>query len=110
MMGKCSHYDSELDICKLHSDWSEPMPVLHPCVDGACDKECEDNMPIRNYDRIRNMSIDEMAELFYGIIHERDLHIMKALGKKGIDASLIEFSPETHISYHKQWLESEAVE
>lgn len=60
-----------------------------------------------NYDQIRNMTVDEMAMLFYGIIHERDLHIMKALEEKGIDASLIELSPEMHIAYHKQWLENE---
>lgn len=60
-----------------------------------------------NYDRIRNMSVDEMAKLFYGIIHERDLHILAKLKANGIDASLLEMHPEMHISYHKQWLESE---
>ena len=60
-----------------------------------------------NYDNIRNMSIDEMAKLFYGIIHERDLLIMKKLEEKGIEASLLEALPEVHIAYHKQWLESE---
>lgn len=60
-----------------------------------------------NYDQIRNMTVDEMAMLLYGIIHERDLHIMKVLEEKGIDASLIELSPEMHIAYHKQWLENE---
>lgn len=62
---------------------------------------------ITNYDRIRNMTIDEMAELFYGIIHERDLHIIKALKQADIEASLLESLPEIHIAYHKQWLESE---
>ena len=63
-----------------------------------------------NYDRIRNMSVDEMASLFYGIIHERDLHIMKSLEEQGIEASLIETTPAVHITYHKKWLESEVSE
>ena len=61
-----------------------------------------------NYDRIKSMSVEEMAKLFYGIIHERDLHIMTALKEKGIEASLLEALPEVHIAYHKRWLESEA--
>ena len=60
-----------------------------------------------NYDRIRNMSIDDMATLFYEIIHERDVHLLEAMAEKGIEASLLEASPEVHIAYHKQWLESE---
>jgi hypothetical protein len=71
------------------------------CVDAPCEYEV-----LSNYDCIRNMSIDDMAELFYGIIHERDLHIMRALEKQGIEASLIETQPEIHIAYHKKWLES----
>ena len=63
-----------------------------------------------NYEKIKSMSVEEMATLFYGIIHERDLHLMKALEQEKIDASLIEFSPETHIAYHKKWLESEVGE
>ena len=35
----CKHYDQELCCCKMLSDWSEPMPVLQPCVEGACPKE-----------------------------------------------------------------------
>ena len=35
----CKHYDQELGCCKMLSDWSEPMPVLQPCVEGACPKE-----------------------------------------------------------------------
>ena len=63
---------------------------------------------ITNYDRIRNMSVDEMAELFYGIIHERDVHLIGVLNEKGIESSLVESLPEIHIAYHKQWLEREA--
>ena len=36
-MNKCQHFDPELNICKLHSDWSSPMPVLTPCVESPCE-------------------------------------------------------------------------
>lgn len=35
-MNDCEFYDNELDCCKLFSDWTEPMPILQPCVMGAC--------------------------------------------------------------------------
>ena len=73
------------------------------CMDGPCEYE----QPSW-YDRIVNMSIDELAQLFYYIIHERDLHLMKALDAEGIEASLVGTSPEVAIARHKQWLESEA--
>lgn len=96
------------DFCPYFDGTKLPTCHILNCafIDNSGTEVVE--IPNTNYDRIRNMSIDEMAALFYGIIHERDLHIMKALGEKGIDASLIEFSPEIHISYHKHWLESEA--
>ena len=37
-MSNCKHYDKEFDCCKILSDWSDPMPVLQPCVEGACEK------------------------------------------------------------------------
>lgn len=32
----CKHYDKELDCCKWLSDWSEPMPIIQPCLDSPC--------------------------------------------------------------------------
>ena len=37
-MNNCKHYDEEFDCCKILSDWSDPMPVLQPCVKGVCEK------------------------------------------------------------------------
>lgn len=40
----CKHYDDEFGCCKILSDWSDPMPVLQPCVESPCkyyEKECE---------------------------------------------------------------------
>lgn len=40
----CLHYDDEFGCCKKLSDWSDPMPVLQPCVESPCEyyeKECE---------------------------------------------------------------------
>jgi hypothetical protein len=36
MTNKCKYYDAELDCCKQLSDWTEPMPILQPCVDAPC--------------------------------------------------------------------------
>ena len=81
--------------CKKFSD----EEITSYCVEGPCSFEV-----LSNYDRIKAMTVDEMAELFYGIIHERDLHIMRSLDAKGIKASLVETAPEIHIAHHKQWL------
>lgn len=35
-MNDCKFYDEKLDCCKLFSDWTYPMPVIQPCVQGAC--------------------------------------------------------------------------
>lgn len=32
----CRHYDKEFNCCKILSDWSDPMPVLQPCIKGPC--------------------------------------------------------------------------
>ena len=29
----CKYYDAELDCCKYFSDWTQPMPVLQPCIE-----------------------------------------------------------------------------
>lgn len=42
----CKHYDDELGCCKKLSDWSDPMPVLQPCVESPCkyyEKKVEKN-------------------------------------------------------------------
>ena len=33
----CKHYDAELDCCKYFSDWTQPMPVLQPCIYSLCE-------------------------------------------------------------------------
>ena len=35
----CKHYDAELDCCKYLSDWTQPMPVLQPCIEGPCEHD-----------------------------------------------------------------------
>jgi hypothetical protein len=46
-MKDCKNYDAELDCCKCFSDWSDPMPILQPCIKSPCelyeavtDKKC----------------------------------------------------------------------
>lgn len=61
-----------------------------------------------NYDRIRNMSVDEMAVMLTTIMHERDLAIQKQLEEKyGLTTSLVGLSLDLQTVIHKAWLESE---
>ena len=41
-MENCKHYDKENGWCKLHSDWSEAMPVMEFCLLGPCGDYEED--------------------------------------------------------------------
>lgn len=60
-----------------------------------------------NYERIRTLSVDEMACLLFNILHERDNMHLKAMHDAGINASFIGLSPELTVAKHKLWLESE---
>jgi len=33
---RCIYKDTENGWCKLHSDWTEPMPVIEYCTDEPC--------------------------------------------------------------------------
>lgn len=54
----CIHKDPETGWCKLHSDWSSPMPVIEYCIEGPCPDEKHPT----NADRIRSMSDEDLAE------------------------------------------------
>jgi len=62
-----------------------------------------------NADRIRAMSDEELAELLWAILHERDVIIIEKLSKQGIEASLIEV-PDRDIAVHIEWLKQPAEE
>ena len=70
----CIHYDKELDCCKELSDWSGPMPVLQPCVEGACPKyksgkQLEEMAEVYNKARLKARdtlgSMNEGEEMWY---------------------------------------------
>ena len=61
------------------------------------------NMPKTHADHIRAMSDEELAELFWAILHERDVLMLEKLSKRGIEASLIEL-PDRDIATHLDWL------
>ena len=100
-MGKCIYYDKKLNICKLHSDWSDAMPVLLPCVEGPC----KDYKPFRNYDRIRNMSIDEMAEYLVDRFDDPRTYETYYICPDGEEFGEYEYNKA--FEHTKQWLESE---
>lgn len=60
----CKHYDKEFMCCKLYSDWSMGMPEF-----ASCTIPCKDYSTFTNYERIRNMSIDELAEIISSVFN-----------------------------------------
>ena len=58
----CMYKDPETGWCKLHSDWSSPMPVIEYCIEGPCPDEKHPT----NADRIRGMSDEDLAEFLWG--------------------------------------------
>lgn len=64
-----------------------------------------------NYDRIRNMSVEELAFMLTTIIHRRDLEIQKQLEEKyGFKTSIVGLSLNLQTIIHKAWLESEVAD
>ena len=55
----CEDYLLE-GMCKLHSDWRDYMPRVACCV-GEC---CKERKPITNFDRIKEVNKEELAEIF----------------------------------------------
>ena len=97
MNTNCKHYDAELDCCKLHSDWSEAMPVLQPCVDGPC-TDCE---PANEMRQILAMADDVDNALSFGkrgvvrlLITTKNLY--NAGYRKQIDGEWLEQADGTH--------------
>ena len=65
---------------------------------------CDINKPkATNADRIRAMSDEELAELLWAILHERDVIMIEKLSKQGIEASLVE-APDRDIAAQLEWL------
>lgn len=95
-MSKCKYYDKEFCVCKLFSDWSEAMPVLHPCSEDGC----KYYTPYRNYDKMKNMNIDEM-EKFFKALSECDMCNCD-------DCFCYSKKRQTCVTgYTREWLESE---
>ena len=55
----CKYYNKEFDCCAAKSDWSDPMTLLQPCIEGPCDMFKANT----NYEAIKRMSVEELAEL-----------------------------------------------
>ena len=100
-MNNCQHYDNEFNCCKVLSDWSNPMPVLQPCVESPCEKYS----PITNFDRIKNMSIEKIAE---NAVYE--LRTIAIVGYMSLIDATCYSTKELAIKHNKIWLESEVSE
>ena len=89
-------YKTEDGKCKKFSD----DKTNSWCVNGPCEYE-----KLSNYDRIRNMSIEEMASFICGICDDYDDLPTRTMCYKFINGVEIPDYDEDSI---KQWLESEA--
>lgn len=72
MKNRCTNYDKEIECCRILSDWSEAMPVLQPCIESPC----KYFKPYTNYDRIKQMSVEEMAEFLCKISGKNEKEII----------------------------------
>ena len=50
----CKDYLLE-GMCKLHSDWSDPMPIVAYCIG----KHCKERELITNFDKIKKDSKED---------------------------------------------------
>lgn len=65
-MGKCLYYCAEYDCCGKDSTIGGRYQRLVPC------NKCERFKPITNYDRIKAMSKEELADLLMGLCDADD--------------------------------------
>lgn len=59
MKAKCMRYNKDLDCCRVLSDFSQPMPVLQPCIESPC----KHYKPQTNFDKITE-SVESFAKWF----------------------------------------------
>lgn len=88
------------------------MPITKEYCEDNYPEVCEHwtpKKPQTNADRIRAMSDEELAELLWSIIHERELIIIEKLNEQGIEASLFE-APNASVKAHMEWLKQPAEE
>jgi hypothetical protein len=56
-MGRCKYHDTDYNACARYSTFGGAYQHLVPC------HKCEQFEPITNYDRIKAMSKEELAEM-----------------------------------------------
>ncbi len=92
----CFYYEN--GKCKRFSN----DEVTSYCVMAPCYYQV-----LSRADRIRDMSDEELAELFEQIVSQRDHYLLKKLQEAGIDAELYEM-PEASKKKHLDWLRQPA--
>ena len=60
-----------------------------------------------NYERIKSMSVDDMALMFHTLIRATEQKLIDKLVEAEIPFEKIDLADEIQIEIHKQWLESE---
>lgn len=95
-MGRCKYYDKDFKCCARYSTFGGAYQHLVPC------RKCEEFEPITNYDRIKTMNKEQIAE-FLGIfcLIADDCELCPFDGR----------CPKTHdVNAWLSWLESEVEE
>lgn len=103
------HIDEPKKVIKCTGERC-PMQVGYDVANCQCEGCSYRTAPTTNYDRIRNMSVEEMAELFTAMYHEEYIKMTTRLHENGIDCSLVELDHDSQVAIHKNWLESEVTE
>lgn len=103
MKNRCANYDKEFECCRILSDWSEAMPALQSCIESPC----KYFKPYINYDRIKSMSVEEMAKFIINITDMVMSHKFCQAIKVADYPYSCEDTRECCIKHFKQWLEQE---
>lgn len=59
MKDKCKKYSKDLGCCMMLSDFSQPMPVLQPCIESPC----KHYKPYTNFSKITE-SVESLVDAF----------------------------------------------
>ena len=74
-MGRCKYHDTDYDCCARYSTFGGAYQHLVPC------HKCDLFEPITNYDRIRSMSKEELADFICDIYASNEHASIRVAGK-----------------------------
>lgn len=73
-MGRCKYHDTDYDCCVRYSTIGGAHPHLVPC------HKCELFVPITNFDRIKAMNVEELAQFLKTMVDDNETHEVACYG------------------------------